>query len=152
VTFTPHSLASDFSPTISISAVEVSRALERLKQSKRVDANGIPSFVIKRRFHVFVSLLTCIFNLSPTRKTFPSLWKQTVIVVTIFKKLCSIVLNNSRPLFHLTMFPKFFYLLCVIIYTVFLNIGLILFGTIFINTFSLQTKPVTCINTHLTRG
>jgi hypothetical protein len=86
-------ITSDFLPTAPISAAEVSRAIKRLRPSKCVGLDGIPSFVIKGCSDVFTPLLTYIFNLSVTSATFPSLWKQTA-VVPVFKKGDSTNVNN----------------------------------------------------------
>jgi hypothetical protein len=81
----PDTVASDFLPTASISAAEVSKAMKRLRPSKCFRLDGIPSLVIKGCSDIFTPLLTYIFNLSLTSVTFPSLWKQTA-VASVFKK------------------------------------------------------------------
>jgi hypothetical protein len=84
---TSYFIASDFLPTAPISAAEVSKAIKRLRPSKCVGLDGIPSFIIKGCSDVFIPLLTHIrvFNLSVTSATFPTLWKQTALV-PVFKK------------------------------------------------------------------
>jgi hypothetical protein len=68
-----HSATSDFLPTAPISAVGISKAIKRLKHSKCVGVDEIPSLIIKGRPHTFISLLIFMFNLSATTETFPSL-------------------------------------------------------------------------------
>jgi hypothetical protein len=51
-------------------------------------------------------LLTCIFNLSLTSITFPSLWKQTA--VPVFKKGNSTIVSNYRHISILNNFSKIF--------------------------------------------
>jgi hypothetical protein len=90
-----------------VSAAEVSKAIERLKPSKCVGLDGIPSFIIKGCSDVFIPLLTYIFNLSVSSETFPSLWKETV-VVSVFKKGSSVTVSNYRPISILKNVSKIF--------------------------------------------
>jgi hypothetical protein len=66
-------VTADFLPTAPVSAAEVRKAIKRLKPSKRVGLDGIPSFIIKSCSDIFIPLLTYIFNLSVSSETFPSL-------------------------------------------------------------------------------
>jgi hypothetical protein len=76
-----------------ISAVGVSKAIKRLKPSKCAGADGILFLIIKGRSHIFIPLLTFIFNLSVTTEAFPFLWKHAaaVVVVSVFKESSSTV-------------------------------------------------------------
>jgi hypothetical protein len=98
---------SDFLPTAPISAAEISKAMKRLRPSKCVGLDGIPSSVMKGCSEIFTALLTYVFNLSLTSVTFPSLWKQTA-VVPVFKKGNSIIVSNYRPVYILNNFSKIF--------------------------------------------
>jgi hypothetical protein len=53
--------------------------------------------VIKGCSEIFTPLLTYIFYLSLTSFTFPSLWKQTVVIPE-FKKGNSTTVSNYRPI------------------------------------------------------
>jgi hypothetical protein len=86
-------VTSDFLPIAPIAAAEVSKAIKRLRPSKCVGLDGIPSLVIKGCSDIFTPLLTYIFNLRLTSVTFPSLWKQTA-VVPVFKKGNSTIVSN----------------------------------------------------------
>jgi hypothetical protein len=90
-----------------VSAAEVSKAIKRLRPSKCVGLDGIPSIQFKDCSDVFTPLLTYIFNLSLTSVTFPSLWKQTA-VVPVFKKGNSTTVSNYRPISILNNFSKTF--------------------------------------------
>jgi hypothetical protein len=85
----------------------VSKAIKRLRPSKCVGLDGIPSLVIKGGSDIFTPLLTYIFNLSLTSVTFPSLWKQTA-VVPVFKKGSSTIVSNYIPISILNNFSKIF--------------------------------------------
>jgi hypothetical protein len=100
-------IASDCLPTASISAAEVSKAIKRLRPSKCVGLDGIPSFIIKGCSDVFIPLLKHIFNLSVTSATFPTLWKETA-VVPVFKKGDSTNVKNYRPNSILNICSKVF--------------------------------------------
>jgi hypothetical protein len=89
-------MVSDFLPTALISAAEVSKAIQRLRPSKCVGLDGIPSFIIKDYSNVFIPLLTHIFKLSVTNATSTSLWKQAT-VVPVFKKGNSTNVKIYRP-------------------------------------------------------
>lgn len=74
------------------------KVAKRLKPSKGVGADGLPSFIIKGCYHILIPLLTYIFNLSTTSETFPSLWKQAAAaVVPLLKKVSSRMVSNYRP-------------------------------------------------------
>jgi hypothetical protein len=103
---TPSNLtSSDLLPTATISAAKVCRDIKRLRSSKCVGLDGIPSFIIKGCFDVFTPLLT--FNLSVTSATFPYSWKQTALV-PVFIKGDSTNVNNCGPISILNIFSKIF--------------------------------------------
>jgi hypothetical protein len=72
-------------PLAFISDSDFQSAVKRLRPTKSVGLDGIPSFVIKGCSDIFVPTFTFIFNLSLSQNTFPKLWKQAVIV-PVFKK------------------------------------------------------------------
>jgi hypothetical protein len=90
-------IASDVLPTAPISVSEVSKAIKRLRPSRCVGLDGIPSFIIKGCSDVFIPLLTHIFNLSVNSASFPTLRKQTA-VVPVFKKGDSTNVKYYRPI------------------------------------------------------
>jgi hypothetical protein len=63
-----------------LSSSDIQNAIRRLRPSKSVGLDGIPSFVIKDCCKIYVSVLRLIFNLSLFQNTFPNLWKQAAIV------------------------------------------------------------------------
>jgi hypothetical protein len=111
-------IISDVLPTAPISAAEASRAIKRLRPSKCVGLDGIPSFIIKGCSDIFLLLLTYIFHLNATSGTFLSLWKQTA-VIPVFKKGDSTIVSNYRPISILKIFPKYLSALFMIIYLFF---------------------------------
>jgi hypothetical protein len=92
-------------PAAPFSATEVSRAIKRLRPSKCVGLNGIPSFIIKGFSDIFILLLTYIFNLIVTSGTFPSFWKQTA-VVPVFKRVIVSVLAIIDLFIFSTIFSR----------------------------------------------
>jgi hypothetical protein len=80
-----------------VSAVEVSKAMKRLKPTYCVGLDDIPSFIIKGCSDIFIPLLAYIFNLSGSSETLPSLWKE-IAVVPVFKKDSSAMVSNYRPM------------------------------------------------------
>jgi hypothetical protein len=89
----PYSVTTDFLHTACVSAAEISWAVKRLKPSKCVSLDDIPSFITKGCSDIFITLLTYIFNLIVASDTFPSLWKHTVAVLVFKKGSCTIVGN-----------------------------------------------------------
>jgi hypothetical protein len=75
-----HKLKSELKCTTPISPVGVNKTIKRLKTSMCLVDDGIPSFIIKGWFRIFVLLATSTFNLSVTSETFPSLWNQRLFV------------------------------------------------------------------------
>jgi hypothetical protein len=64
---------------------DVQNAIERLRPSKSVGIDEIPSFVIKGCCEIFVPALRFIFDLSLSQNIFLNLWKQSAII-PVFKK------------------------------------------------------------------
>jgi hypothetical protein len=58
------SRSSEFLSLAPISELEMCKALKRLRPSKAVGLDGIPSFVIKSCSEIFIPVLKHIFNLS----------------------------------------------------------------------------------------
>ena len=97
---------TDILPIACISTADVHKAIKRLRPTKSVGLDGIPSFIIKGCSEIFVPILRFIFNLSLSQNTFPKLWKQAVII-PVFKKRKSSV-QNYRPMAILNNFSKIF--------------------------------------------
>jgi hypothetical protein len=132
-TFIPSDLiASDVLPTTPISAAEASKTIKRLRPSKCVGLDDIPSFIIKGCSDVFIPLLTHVFNLSVTCETFPSLWKE-IYVVPAFKKGDRTNVKNYRPISILNNFLKYLNLLFITTYVTFSTINSILLNMVFVN-------------------
>jgi hypothetical protein len=101
----PFSLCSD---TLVVAPVDddVSKAIKRLRSTKSVGLDGIPSFVVKGCSEIVAHLLTFIFNLSFYMQTFPSSWKRTAII-PVFKKGNKASVSNYRPMAILNHFWYF---------------------------------------------
>jgi hypothetical protein len=100
-------VSSDNLSLFIVTEADIHRAIRRLKPSKSVGLDGIPSSIIKGCTDSFVPLLKYIFNFSLSQQLFPSSWKQTVIV-PIFKKGKSYFLSNYRAISILDNFSKVF--------------------------------------------
>jgi hypothetical protein len=68
---TSHSIISGFLPSAPVSAVEDSKAIERLKASNCGGTDGTPSFIIMKCSHIFIPLLPFILNFNATSETIP---------------------------------------------------------------------------------
>jgi hypothetical protein len=90
---------------------DVQNATKRLRPTKSVGLDGIPSFVIKGCSEIFVPILRFIFNLSLSQNTLPKLWKQAVIV-PVFKKGKTSSVRNCRPIAILNHFCKVLWRVC----------------------------------------
>jgi hypothetical protein len=90
------SSSSEFLSISRISDSDIFKAHKRLKPSKSVGINNIPSFVIRGCSGMLVPVLKHIFNLSLSQH-FPTSWKQTVIV-PVFKKGNSASVSNYKPI------------------------------------------------------
>jgi hypothetical protein len=86
---------------------DVQNAIKRLRPSKSVGLDGIPSFVIKGCCEIFVAVLRFIFNISLSQNIFPNLWKQAAIV-PVFKKGKTSSVVNYRPMAILKNCSKVF--------------------------------------------
>ena len=75
--------------------------------SKRICSDGLPSYIAKDYFQIFVTLLDFIFNITLKSRIFFSLWKSSVILV-YKKKGSSFVVSNYRPVSFLNIFSIFF--------------------------------------------
>lgn len=106
-TFTTVNYCADILPIASISASEVQNAIKRLRPTKSVGLDGIPSFIIKGCAEILIPVLQFIFNLSLSQNVFPKSWKQAVIV-PVFKKGQASSVQNYRPIAILNTFSKIF--------------------------------------------
>lgn len=92
---------------ISFTQGEVLQALERLDIAKGAGADGIPALFARNCAKVLSFPLTSIFNRSLHLGTFPSAWKEA-LVVPIFKGGDSACVENYRPISLLSVFGKLF--------------------------------------------
>jgi hypothetical protein len=76
---------------------DVQNTMKRLRPTKPVGPDGIPSFVTKGCSEIFVPVLKFIFNLSISQNTIPNLWKQAAIV-PVFKKGKASTVGNYRSI------------------------------------------------------
>jgi hypothetical protein len=89
--------SSDFVKVPLIFDSDVKQAFHRLKSTKCVGLDDIPSFIIKGCSEIFVPVLKHIFNLSLSNGIFLSLWKDEA-AVPIFKKGSSALVTNYIPI------------------------------------------------------
>jgi arginine decarboxylase-like protein len=73
-------------PLAPISNSDVHNAIKRLRPTKSVGLDGIPSFIIKGCSNIFVPVFKFMFNLSLFQNVFPNLWKQAAIIPVLKKK------------------------------------------------------------------
>lgn len=106
VTIPKFTVGSTLSP-FRISDNEVLAAIKKLKSSKSVGTDKIPSFIIKGCSSVLVPALTYLFNFSLSSSVFPELWKYALIV-PIFKKGSRLNVGDYRPISLLNSFSKIF--------------------------------------------
>jgi hypothetical protein len=83
--FSSLSESSKFLSLAPISELDICKALRRLRPSKSVGFDDIPSFVVKDCSEIFVPVLKHIFHLSLPQNYFPTVWKQAAIFL-VFKK------------------------------------------------------------------
>jgi hypothetical protein len=101
------SLSSDFLHLPPINELDILRAIKRLRPSKSVGPDGIPSFIIKGSSTIFAPLIKYIFNLSLSQEHFPAQWKKAIIV-PILKKGNTSFVGNYRPISLLNNFSNVF--------------------------------------------
>jgi hypothetical protein len=77
-----------------VSDSDVRRTIRRLKSTKSVGPDDIPSFIIKGCSEIFVPVLKHTFNLGLSNGGFPSLWKEAA-VVPIFKKAAAFLWQTT---------------------------------------------------------
>jgi hypothetical protein len=73
--------SSDFLNVLFVFDSDIRRAIRRLKSTKLVGPNGIPSFIIKGCSEIFVPVIKHIFNLRLSNGFFSSLWKESAAVL-----------------------------------------------------------------------
>jgi hypothetical protein len=83
--------------SVPVANSDVHNATKRLRPTKSVGLDGIPSFVIKGCSEIFAPIVKFIFNLSLFQNNFPNLWKQAAIVPVCKKGKASSV-GNYRPI------------------------------------------------------
>jgi hypothetical protein len=94
----------------SISDSDTQNATKRLRPSKSVGLDGVPSFVIKGCSELFVPVIKFMFNLSLSQHKSPTLWKQAAVVPVFNKGSCASV-SNCRPISILNDFSEVFELI-----------------------------------------
>lgn len=97
----------NFLSSVRVDSAEITEAIKKLKPKFSSGADGIPSFIIKGCSELFVPILKHIFNLSLSSRTFPSLWKRSVVVPALKNGDASLV-TNYRPISLLCGFSKVF--------------------------------------------
>jgi hypothetical protein len=100
------SQSSNFLSFTPISELDIRKALRRLRPSKSVGLDDIPSFVIRRvkgYSEIFVPVLKHIFNLSLTQNYVPTEWNQAAIV-PVFKNGNTASISKYRPISILNTF------------------------------------------------
>jgi hypothetical protein len=100
------SRSSEFLSLAPISELEICKALKRLRPSKAVALDGIPSFIIKGCSEIFIRVLKHIFNLSLSQQYFSTEWKQAAIV-PVFKKATVPPLAITDPFLFSIIFPNY---------------------------------------------
>jgi hypothetical protein len=90
-----------------ITELDILRGIKRIRPSKSVGPDGIPSFITEGSSTIFPPLLKYIFNLSLSQEHFPAQWKKAVIVPILKKNNTSFV-SNYRPISLLNNFSKVF--------------------------------------------
>lgn len=89
------------------SECEVKNVISRLKNKKSTGFDTITVSLIKKISDYIAPVLTHIINLSFENGVFPIILKQST-VVPIWKKNCSLTLDNIRPISLLSVFSKIF--------------------------------------------
>jgi hypothetical protein len=108
------SQSSEFFSLAPISELDICKAFRRLRPSKSVRLDDIPSFVIKGCCtEIFVPVLKHIFNLSLTEHCFPTIWKQAA-VFPVFRRGRTASVSNYRPISILI--PNYLNLLFMIMF------------------------------------
>jgi hypothetical protein len=99
--------SSDFLNVPFVFDADVRRAIRRLKSTKSVGPDDIPSFIIKGCSEILVPVPKHIFNIGLSNGGFPSLWKETT-VAPVFKKYIRALVTNYTPISLLNNFSKIF--------------------------------------------
>jgi len=70
--------------------------LGKIRPSRSLGPDGIPSFLLKGLSSYLTPVLTHIFNLVLKTNTFPEIWKKSYII-PVFKSGCKNLIKNYRP-------------------------------------------------------
>lgn len=87
--------------------VEILQIISKLRNTKSVGYDNIPTSIIKENADIFVYPLNHIINLSITDGCFPDKLKYTIIK-PIFKKGTTTDMDNYRPIALIPVFSKIF--------------------------------------------
>jgi hypothetical protein len=80
-------LSSDFLHLPPVTELDILKAIKRLRPSKSVGPDGIPTFIVKGCSIIFAPLLQYILNLSLSQEHFPAQWKKKTVIVPIVLSL-----------------------------------------------------------------
>uniref|UniRef100_A0A2A4JB85 Reverse transcriptase domain-containing protein n=1 Tax=Heliothis virescens TaxID=7102 RepID=A0A2A4JB85_HELVI len=103
----PRALTSAALCNLQFDSEEIYRELAGLDETKGAGSDGIPPIFIKRCAKALASPLQTIFNRSLRDGTFPSTWKEA-LVIPIFKSGEKHLVANYRPISILITFGKVF--------------------------------------------
>jgi hypothetical protein len=99
------SQSSEFLSSAPISELDICKALRRLRPSKSVGLDDIPSFVIKGCSEISVPVFKHIVYLNLTQHYFPTDGSRQAAVVPVFKKKVTLpLLVSTDPFLYLYFF------------------------------------------------
>lgn len=90
-----------------ITPSDIYKAIMNLPNKFSTGLDGIPTFIVKGCLDLLLPVLEYIFNLSFRSKTFPDLWKKS-LVVPVYKSGASCNVKNYRPISLLCVLAKVF--------------------------------------------
>jgi hypothetical protein len=106
-TFSPLNQCTQMLPLVPISSFSVHNAIKRLRPSKSVRLDGIPSLLWRDAPKILLTVLKLIFNWAYFRILSPQFWKQAAIV-PVLKKGRTFSIGNHRPIATLNNFSEVF--------------------------------------------
>ena len=109
---TERDFSTDFQSSDSLSAAsvcdsDVFKSIRRVRPSKSVGLDDIPAFIIQGCSDILIPVLTFIFKISFSQRTFPTLWKKMPLYSFSKKERLSSVIIADQPLYSVP-FPKYF--------------------------------------------
>ena len=94
-------------PTPKLTLDDVVTAIKELAPKKSCGEDGIPAFIVKGCCAILAPVLLHLFNMSLQTNTFPSAWKNALIV-PVHKAGSTMSVDNYRPIALLSAFSKVF--------------------------------------------